>query len=55
MSQVTLISIPGLAAIVACWSLAVVLYRVGSAGSAARKLALLLVVDPLSEPQRGVP
>ncbi len=40
-----LIGILGLAAIAACWSLAVVLYRVGTAGSVTRKLALLLVIE----------
>ena len=47
MSQLTVIGILGLVAIVLCWVLAVVLYRVGEAGSAARKLALLLVVESL--------
>ncbi len=47
MSQLTLIGILGLVAIVQCWVLAVVLYRVGEAGSAAHKLALLLVVESL--------
>ena len=47
MSQLTLIGILGLVAIVQCWVLAVVLYRVGEPGSAAHKLALLLVVESL--------
>ena len=34
-----------LVAVAMCWSLAVVLYRVGTAGSVARKLALLLVIE----------
>ena len=55
MQQVTLIGILGLAAIAACWSLAVVLYRVGSAGSTARKLALLLVVEGLCLATAGFP
>jgi hypothetical protein len=45
MSQMTLIGVLGLGAVAACWALAVVLYRVGSTGSAARMLALLLVVE----------
>ena len=45
MSQVTLIGILGLVAIAACWALAIVLYRVGTTGSVARKFALLLVVE----------
>ena len=34
-----------LAALALCWTLAVVLYRVGATGSVARKLSLLLVVE----------
>ena len=45
MLQVQLIGILGLVAIAACWGLAVVLYRVGTAGSVARKLFVLLVVE----------
>ncbi len=45
MSQVTLIGILGLVAIAACWGLAIWLYRVGTPGSVARKLAFLLVVE----------
>jgi hypothetical protein len=45
MTQVTLIGIIGLVAIAACWSLAVLLYRVSATGSVARKLAVLLVVE----------
>jgi hypothetical protein len=45
MTQVTLIGIIGLVAIAACWSLAVLLYRVSTTGSVARKLAVLLVVE----------
>ena len=45
MLQVQLIGILSLVAIAACWSLAVVLYRVGTAGSVARKLAVLMVVE----------
>ena len=35
----------GLFSVAMCWAFAVVLYRVGSAGSVARKLSLLLVVE----------
>jgi len=45
MTQVTLIGIIGLIAIAACWSLAILLYRVSTTGSVARKLAVLLVVE----------
>ena len=45
MDQWQLVGILGLVAIAACWALAVVLYRVGTAGSVARKLSLLLVVE----------
>jgi hypothetical protein len=45
MSQALLTGLLGIAAIVVCWALAVVLYRVGTAGSQARKLALLLLVE----------
>ena len=45
MSSVTLIGIIGLVAVAACWALAVVLFRVSTAGSVARKLAVLLVFE----------
>jgi hypothetical protein len=45
MLQAQLIGILGLVAIAACWALAVVLYRVGTTGSVARKLAVLLVFE----------
>ncbi len=45
MDKWQLVGIMGLVAIAACWSLAVVLYRVGTTGSVARKLALLLVIE----------
>jgi hypothetical protein len=45
MSPITLIGILGLVAVTACWALAVVMYRVGGAGTVARKLAFLLVVE----------
>lgn len=45
MSYATLIGILGLVAVAACWILSVVLYRVSTAGTAARNLALLLVVE----------
>ena len=55
MSYVTLIGIFGLVAIAACWALAVVLFRVGTAGSVARKLALLLVVEGIVLITAGFP
>jgi len=45
MIQFNSVAVLALVAVTMCWSLAVVLYRVGTAGSAARKLALLLVVE----------
>ena len=45
MSYITLIGILGLVAIAACCVLAVVLYRVSTTGSTARKLAVLLIIE----------
>ena len=45
MLQWQLVGILGIVAVLACWSLAVVLYRVGTAGSVAHKLSLLLIVE----------
>ena len=45
----------GIAAIAACWGFAVVLYRVGPAGSVARKLSLLLVVEGFTLVTAGFP
>ena len=45
MDKWQLIGILGLVAIAACWGLAAVLYRVGTTGSVARRLAVLLVVE----------
>jgi len=50
-----LIGILGLIAIVACWGLAVVLYRVGTPGSVARRLALLLVIEGVTLETAGFP
>lgn len=55
MSHVTLIGILGLVAIAACWSLAVALYRVGTPGSVARILAVLLVVEGFTLATAGFP
>ena len=55
MSHVTLIGILGLVAIAACWLLAVVLYRVSTTGSIARKLAVLLVVEGMVLVTAGFP
>ncbi len=55
MLQAQLIGILGLVAIAACWGLAVVLYRVGTAGSVARKLFVLLVVEGLVLVTAGFP
>jgi len=48
MLQIDAIGILGLAALIVCWSLAAVLYRVQSAGGLARMLALLLVVEGIT-------
>jgi hypothetical protein len=45
MDKWQLVGILGLVGIAACWGLAIVLYRVGTTGSVARKLAVLLVVE----------
>jgi len=45
----------GLVAVGMCWSLAVVLYRVGPTGSVARQLALLLVVEGVTLVTAGFP
>ncbi len=45
MFQANAVGILGLVAVVACWALAVVLYRVGTPDSVARKLSLLLVIE----------
>ena len=45
MFQANAIGIFGLISVAMCWTLAVVLYRVGPAGSAACQHALLVVVE----------
>jgi hypothetical protein len=45
MSHAILVGVLGLVAITACWSLAIVLYRIGTDDSTARKLALLLGIE----------
>lgn len=50
-----LIGIIGVMAITACWSLAVVLFRVGAPGSMARKLGLLLIIEGLTLVTAGFP
>ena len=50
-----LIGFLGLAAIALCWALAVVLYRVGSPGTAARKLSLLLAIEGVVLVTAGFP
>ncbi len=45
MFQADTVAILGLIASAMCFALAVVLYRVGTSGSVARQLALLLVVE----------
>jgi len=48
MIQLNSVSVLALVAVAMCWSLAVVLYRVGTTGSVARKLALLLLVEGIT-------
>jgi len=48
MFQMDSIGVLALAASVMCWSLSVVLFRVGSAGSVARMLALLLFIEGMT-------
>ncbi len=55
MLNVQLIGIVGLVAVAACWSLAVVLYRVKTPGKAARLLAFLLVVEGIVLVTAGFP
>jgi len=55
MYNPTLVGWLGLVAIAACWALAIVLYRVGPAGSMARKLALLLAVEGFTLVTAGFP
>lgn len=45
MIQLNYVAVLAFIAVTMCWSLAVVLYRVGTTGSVARKLALLLLVE----------
>jgi hypothetical protein len=48
MIQFNSVSVLALVAVAMCWSLAVVLYRVGTSGSVARKLSLLLLVEGIT-------
>jgi hypothetical protein len=45
MIQLNYVAVLAIVAATMCWSLAVVLYRVGTAGSVARKLSLLLLIE----------
>lgn len=55
MNHMLFVGLLGLAAVTLCWSLAVVLFRVGPAGSVARKLAVLLVVEGVTLVTAGFP
>jgi hypothetical protein len=55
MNTWQVIGIIGVIAIIQCWVLAVVLYRVGAPGSMARKLGLLLAVEGLTLATAGYP
>lgn len=55
MTDPFLIGVLGMLAITLCWSLAVVLFRVGIKGSTARMLSLLLVVEGMALVTAGYP
>lgn len=55
MTHVTWLGILGLVAIAACWALAVVLYRVSTTGTTARRLAVLLVIEGFVLATAGFP
>lgn len=55
MLQGQLIGILGLIAIAACWGLAFILYRVGTTGSVARKLSVLLIIEGIVLATAGFP
>ncbi len=55
MLNVQLIGIVGLVAVAACWSLAIVLYRVRTTSNAARLLSVLLVVEGIVLVTAGFP
>lgn len=55
MTTSTMIGILGLVSVAACWSLAVVLFRVSTAGSVARKLSVLLVIEGMTLATAGFP
>ena len=55
MSPLVLIGILGLFAIAACWTLAGVLYRVGTPGSVGHQLFLLLVMEGITLATAGFP
>ena len=55
MISMTMTGILGLVAVTACWAFAIVLYRVSTTGSVARKLAILLVVEGFVLVSAGFP
>jgi len=55
MNHMLLVGLLGVAAVALCWSLAVVLFRVGPPGSVARKLSVLLVVEGVTLITAGFP
>jgi hypothetical protein len=55
MNHMLFVGLLGLAAVALCWSLAVVLFRVGPTGSVARKLSMLLVVEGMTLLTAGFP
>jgi len=55
MNHMLLVGLLGLAAVALCWSLAVVLFRVGQTGGLARKLSVLLAVEGVTLLTAGFP
>jgi len=55
MNHMLLVGLLGLAAVALCWSLAVVLFRVGPRGGVARKLSVLLAVEGVTLITAGFP
>ena len=55
MNHMLVVGLLGLAAVALCWSLAVVLFRVGPTGGVARKLSVLLAVEGVTLVTAGFP
>ena len=55
MANIVWVGVLGLAAVLSCWALAAVLFRVGASGTVARTLAWLLVIEGLALVTAGFP